>query len=244
MSKRDLVFGSPELEARLRPTCEEVVKQFEAPDTRLVCYFDDQDTPDLTSQIGPFYCGLFCTVKDCDLILPDHLLDVLMDYEVMPRRQRYDQFIYVRNTTCETVAGAVITLAHELTHCRQRNKAAKVWLANTILYDKLWHLDRDRRARSNAWDIPHEHEAQLNSRRVACDILGQAVTDAHATSRIEAEHDRNKWRFFKSLSTSSTYDLLEATKPWVEQYREGLQRLVERTESDIKIDFTQPEWWL
>jgi hypothetical protein len=243
MSTRDLVFGSPELEVRLRPACEEVLKHFDVHDTRLVCFFDDRDTPAMTEQIGPLYCGLFSNIKGNTLPFPDYLLPVFIDYEIVPSRRRYDEFIYVRNTTCETVPGTVITLAHELTHYRQRHTAAKVWWANTILYNSLWRLDRERHSRSNAWDIPIEHEAQLNSRRVAFEVLGEAMTDAHAAGRIEAEHDPKKWQFFQSLSTSATYDLLEATKPWVEQYRTGLQRIPQDIEPEIKIDFTQPEWW-
>jgi hypothetical protein len=243
MKRRDLVFGSPALEARLRPACEEVLKHFDEQDTRLVCFFDDRAVPALAEKIGELYCGIFSSVKGNPLPFPDYLLPVLIDYEVIPSRRRYDQLIYVRNTTCETVAGTIITLAHELTHCRQRNAAPKVWWANTLLYWNLDELDRDRCDRSKAWDIPIEHEAQLNSRRVAFDILGEAATNAHATGRIDAVHDPDKWRFFQSLSTSSSFNLLEATKPWVEQYRVGMQRLPQNIEPEIKIDFTQAEWW-
>jgi hypothetical protein len=244
MKRRDLVFGSPGLEARLRPACKEVLNHFDVYDTRLVCFFDDRDAPYMTEKIGSLYCGLFTAIKGNTLPFPDYLIRVLIDYEVIRSRRRYDHLIYVRNTTCETVAGTVITLAHELTHCRQRHTASKVWWANSLLYDELWQLDRERHARSKPWDIPIEHEAQFNSRRVAFDILGEAATDAHATGKIEAGHDPDKWRFFQSLSTSSPYDLLEATKPWVEQYRVGMQSLPQHIEPEIKIDFTKPEWWL
>jgi hypothetical protein len=87
----------------------------------------------------------------------------------------------------------------------------------------------------------------LNSKRVAIELLGEAVVDAHAASRIQDNYDPDKWRFFQSLSTSSTYDLLEATKPWVDRYRAKMQDLDQDIDQDIKpehhIDFTEPEWW-
>lgn len=247
MSKRDLVFRSTELESRLRPVCEEVLERFEPPDTRLLCFLDDEDTPELTEAVGPLYCGMFGPVMGNSLRFPPYLLELFMDYDVIPSEFRYDHFVYVRDTTCRTVTGAVITLAHELTHCRQRHTATKVWLANSLLYWHLENLDALAHRTAKAWDIPIEHEAQLNSRRVAIELLGKRVVDAHAGSRIQGNHDPDKWRFFQSLSTSSTYDLLEATKPWVDRYRIRMQDLDQDIDLYVRpehhIDFTQPEWW-
>ncbi|HET8888997.1 MAG TPA: hypothetical protein VFQ41_08845 [Candidatus Angelobacter sp.] len=247
MSKRDLVFRSPELEGRLRPTCEEVLKRFEVYDTRLLCFLDDEDAPEMTCDLGPLYCGVFGAVQGNRLHFPDYLLDLFADFSKVPRLRHYDYFVYVRDTTCKTVPGAVITLAHELTHCWQRHTATKVWLANSLLYWNLGDMDRIAHAMTNAWDIPIEHEAQLNSRRVAVELLGETVVDAHAASRIQDNHDPGKWRFFRSLSMSSTFDLLEATKPWVNQYRNKMQDLDQEIDYEVrpehKIDFTQAEWW-
>jgi hypothetical protein len=247
MSKRNLVFRSTKLEARLRPVCEEVLKRFQPPDTRLLCFLDDENQPAMTEKMGKFYCGVFSTIRGNCLPFPQYLLDLFMDYDVMPSEFRYDQFIYVRNTTCQTVPGAIITLAHELTHCRQRDTAVKVWLANTLLYWELHKLDPVAILTAKPWDIPIEHEAQLNSRRIAIELLGETVVDAHVASRIQDNHDPDKWRFFQNLSMSSTYDLLEATKPWVDRYRAGMQFLDQNIDQNVKpehhIDFRKPEWW-
>jgi hypothetical protein len=244
MFKRDLVFGSTELENRLRPACEEVLKHFQLHDTRLVCFLDDADTPEMTQDIGPLYCGVYSTIKGNSLHFPEYLLNIFMDYSIVPTGFNYDQFVYVRNTTCQTVPGAVITLAHELTHCCQRNMAKKVWWANSLLYWNLYKLDPATFQTAKAWDIPIEHEAQLNSQRVAIDVLGEAVVDAHAATKIQDNHDPDKWRFFQSLAGSSTYDLLAATKPWVDRCRLGLQMLDQDIDLEYQIDFTKPDWWI
>jgi len=244
MKKRDLVFKSTQLESRLRPRCEEVLERFQPPDARLLCFFDDEDQPKLTEVLGTLYCGLFSIVKGSTLRLPPYLVNLLVDHiDTVPSQYRYDQFIYVRDTTCQTVPGTVITLAHELTHCRQRNSVAKVWWANTLLFWNLYKLDPVAHRAAKSWDIPHEYEAQLNSRCISIELLGEIAVDAHAAGRIHDNHDPDKWRFFQSLSTSSTYDLLDATKPWVERYRVGLQNLHQDIEPQYRIDFTQPEWW-
>jgi hypothetical protein len=98
------------------------------------------------------------------------------------------------------------------------------------------------------WDIPIEHEAQLNSRRIAIELLGEDVVNAHATSKIQDNYDPDKWRFFQGLAGASTYDLLAATKPWVDRYRTGMQDLNQNIDRDIKpeqhIDFLKPDWWV
>jgi hypothetical protein len=63
MFKRDVVFRSPRLEERLRPVCEEVLKRFDMPKTRLLCFLDDEDQPAMTNKIGRFYCGVFSTIR-------------------------------------------------------------------------------------------------------------------------------------------------------------------------------------
>jgi hypothetical protein len=243
VNRRDLVFRSPELESRLRPVCEQVLERFQPPNARLLCFLDDEDQPEMTQQIGPLYCGVFSIVKGNPLRFPSYLTDLLVDFSTLPAQHRYDQLVYLRDTTCQTVPATVITLSHELTHCRQRNAATKVWWANSLLYWKLYELDPVVHSTAKPWDIPIEHEAQLNSRRIAVDLLGEDVTNAHAAGRIQDNHDPDKWRFFQSLSTSSTYNLLEATKPWVDRYRVGLQSLHQDIEPEHRIDFTQPEWW-
>jgi hypothetical protein len=242
-SRRDLVIRGTERESRLRPYCEEVLKRFEPPDTRLLCFLDDEDQSEMAQQIGPLYCGVFSVVKGNNLAFPFYLMDLLVDFNTVPSRLRYDQLVYVRDTTCQTVPGTVITLAHELTHCRQRNSVGKVWWANSLLYWHLGDLDPVVYLTTKPWDIPIEHEAQLNSRCIAFDLLGQAVVDAHASNKIQVNHDPDKWRFFQRLSPSATFNLLDATKPWVDRYRAGLQRLPQDIEPECKIDFTQEEWW-
>jgi hypothetical protein len=50
----------------------------------------------------------------------------------------------------------------------------------------------------------------------------------------EPEHTA-RWIFFRDVSASTSYDLLEATIPLVERYK---------TRIDFRVDVNDPQWWL
>jgi hypothetical protein len=92
-------------------------------------------------------------------------------------------------------------------------------------------------------DIPIEHEAQLQSKKAAVALLGADMVTAHAQLKIDANHDRGKWEFFQALSVNDSFNVLEATKPWVDKYRSDLQALEQNISPKYQVDFKQQEWW-
>lgn len=243
MSTVGLEFATPELEQALRPLCEQALQHFVFPDSSVLCYFDDR-SPEVYSYpppqgMGALYCGFFCSVTDPHPWLPDPVVRKLWDYD--NSRWKYKNLVYLRDATCESVTGTVVTLSHELTHYAQMYTKGKVWWASTLLYRNLLAFDPSSTAQ--AWHIPHEHEAQLRSKRVSVAVLGAEAVNDHAQQKIAANHDPGKWTFFQSLSVDAPFDLLEATKPWVEKYRADLQEVRQDIRPDRRIDFNQREWW-
>jgi hypothetical protein len=148
----------------------------------------------------------------------------------------FDNVIYLRGSTCTTGTGAVITFAHELQHFMQCENAHKVYVANTLLYKHLPSFEPGHA--TNPWDIPHEQDAMMVSKRVAEAVVGPDAVSSHAVSRIAAEDDVLYWKYFQGLSRPASFDLLEQTIPWVDKYRAQLLRL-----QQSEVDFSKPEWW-
>ena len=117
-----LIFKTAELEARLRPLCECVLKHFWLPNLKLLCFFDDAEVLGLAlappAGLGDYYCGFHTPVNN-DLkralpALPDYVDELIFDCDTGERTQ--DNLIYLRGSTCEMTCGAIITFSHELTH--------------------------------------------------------------------------------------------------------------------------------
>jgi hypothetical protein len=148
----------------------------------------------------------------------------------------FDNVIYVPGSTCAIETGALITFSHELQHFVQYGSAYNVWAANTILYQHLRSFEPATTAK--AWNIPHEQDAMIVSKRVVESVVGTDVVDSHATSRINAQDDALYWVFFQSLSSRSSFDLTAETIPWVDKYRTQLLQLQQH-----EVDFSKPDWW-
>jgi hypothetical protein len=91
-----------------------------------------------------------------------------------------------------------------------------------------------------AFDIPNEREANIVSKRIAENICGVAAVRDFAEERIAfmsslGEEDQvARWRFFRDVPSSTPYDLLKETLPWIEKYKDRLS---------FRVDFNIPNWW-
>jgi hypothetical protein len=219
-----------DLAATLEPLCQRVIEHFQPPDLRLLCFFDDKNPSCFDQRFNGKYRGFHTPVKGSGY-MPPHIQRHFLETSFA-----FDNLIYLRGTTCATEVGALITFAHELQHFVQQGGSFKVSVANGLLYDHLHNLDPANTAK--AWNIPHEHDAMMVSKRVAEAVVGTEVVSKHAASRIAAEDDALYWKYFESLSTEIPFDLLVETIPWVDKYRSQLRALAQ-----TKIDFSQSEWW-
>lgn len=235
--------GSDVNKSTLKPLCKRVESCFKLPSKRLYRYFAVDDDKYLAGLMGRHFRGFHIPLAGRN-DLPDYLrdcffvaieeFDVSMTFEQMVS---FDNLIYIRRDTCSDTIGCVITYAHELQHFTQHGYTPRLWAVNTALYHNLGAFD----SRIRPVDIPHEHEANIIAKRVAEEILGADAVRKYAEEQIELMVAANepaqaaRWKFFRDVLSSTEYDLLAATVPFVEKYKRRI---------DFGVDVSQPEWWI
>ncbi|HEV8039246.1 MAG TPA: hypothetical protein VGP62_10320 [Bryobacteraceae bacterium] len=150
-----------DLKAILEPLCSRVLEHFQLPAQRLLCFFDDVD-PLWFTQYFPSACrGFHAPVigtgyisHDIQRLFFDSLGNIV-----------FDNVIYLPSRTFTTETGAVITFSHELQHFVQYGTAYKAWAASTLLCKHLRTFEPATTAQ--AWNIPHEQDAMIVSKRIA-----------------------------------------------------------------------------
>src|SRR5260370_42636143 len=84
------------------------------PESRLLCFLDDEDPSSLKQAFGAANRGLSATVKDDDALLswPDYVRKcVFVDDDVRPYTRRViDHLIYLYDGTCADEVGLTMTL--------------------------------------------------------------------------------------------------------------------------------------
>jgi hypothetical protein len=233
-----LLFKTNELRATLEPLCLQVLGHFQLPAQRLLCYFDDADPPDVAEYAGRGYRGLFVRIPgvDSEVWFPEYVRQHFIDNRwVLP----FDNLIYLPGRTClsTSTTATVITFGHELQHFFQHRNADKVLRANTILTGYLLEFDPDTTVQP--WNLPHEQDAMIASKRLAETVLGAEVVGRYVKSRIDAGEDVAYRGYFQGLSPSADFDLLAQTVPWVERYRTHLVGIEQR-----EVDFSRFDWWV
>ncbi|HXX43221.1 MAG TPA: hypothetical protein VEJ38_00735 [Candidatus Acidoferrales bacterium] len=226
-----LKFKTPELGARLQAFCERVIHCFDLPSLRLLCFFDDATPEEFDELLGSLHRGFHVPVLGSGNFWPSYVQPLFTDELA---NFIYDNVIYLNGRTTPSIQATVITFAHELQHFAQCGHMWKVWRANSLIQATL----RDGPPTSlKSWDIPYEIDAMLASKRVAEKVLGGTAVKAHALAQIQLGGTKEEWEFFDRLS-QRPFDLLEESKPWVEEYRAKLQLLKQND-----VDFTVEEWW-
>ena len=139
----------------------------------------------------------------------------------------------------------------------QYGYSRKVWAANTILYQRI-------RAYGNTTatviDIPHERDANIISKRVAEAVCGKEAVRGFAEGRVRqfadiagqghesAKAEKARWEFFRDVSSSTQFDVLEATIPLVEKYKFALStdedESCRQLREEFNIDFSHQQWWI
>jgi len=119
-----LLFRDSQRRPALEPLCQKVIASFQLSDRSLICIFDDEERSEFVESpyLGPTFCGFFAPVRECGkgpMPWPQQILDhIWMPYGI-GHDWAADALIYLRSRTCESVFGAAITFAHELTHFKQ-----------------------------------------------------------------------------------------------------------------------------
>jgi hypothetical protein len=233
-------------EAALKPLCLEVDKHFKFPSRRLYRYFAATDDNMLRGEppyFGQYYRGFYVPFLGRE-ILPYYLsncffhpFDPTRGEPTWEEQIAFDDLIYIRDSTCLDMTGCVMNYAHELQHFMQHGYTPKLWAVNNVLYQNLRKFEPG----ATPIDIPIEREAEIVSKRVAEAVRGTEAVKEFAEKQIGlmeetgAHPQKAKWAFFRDVPSSTKYNLLKATLPFVEKYK---------THIDFGIDVDTPEWWL
>ena len=235
--------GSATNEAALKPICQEVEKHFALPTRRPYRYFAVEDDSDLAAMMGAHFRGFHIPfsgrndlpeyLRDC-FFRPFEEYNATMTFEQMVA---FDNLIYVRYDTSSDSVGCVLTYAHELQHFVQHAHTPRLWAVNSALYHNLGRFD----STATPIDIPQEREANSVSKRVAEKVCGAEAVRKYAEAQIRFMEDANepaqaaRWTFFRDVPSSADYDVLGATLPFVQKYKDQI---------DFGIDVNQPNWWV
>jgi len=242
-SDRSWIFkSSTTKEASLKSLCQRVEAQFRLPKTRLCRYFAASDDPYFVQMHGAHFRG-FHVPYSARTLLPQDLLYCFFHPPDFSRDVKFedtiafDNLIYIRHNTCRDETGLATTYAHELQHVVQLANTPRLLAANQVLYQNLKRFE----PAAIATDIPTEREANIVSKRVAELVCGTEAVRVFAEEQVRlmrevGEHEQEaRWIFFRDVPSSTQYDLLEATLPLVDKYKNVF---------DFEIDVNEPRWWI
>lgn len=163
-----------------------------------------------------------------------HPLELGMSYE---DSIAFDNLIYIRQSTClDRPVGFVTAYAHELQHFVQYGRTPRLAEVNRNLYFSIGKLDRN----VIPSEIPNERDADITAKRVAEKVCGVEATNQFAEGQIQSMENcgdavqKARWVFFRNVPSTTLYDLLQETLPFIDKYKGRI---------DFGIDTTQPEWW-
>jgi hypothetical protein len=219
------------------------------PPSRLLCFLDDHDPPDLRQQFGNANRGVYGPIDDSTplAIWPDYVKDcIYVDDGVSflyPRA--VDDLIYLYGSTCANEVGLTMTLAHELQHAIQHANFRKVWAVNSLVTNLARTIIDEEKLQ---WaDIPTEREARIASKRAAEYLLGEDPVRHYIDGRIAepiSEADAADWQFVRTLTDSSAVDLVGDTQQLfkrLKNYRPELEAVLQEKKGnpdfgDIDLD--------
>jgi hypothetical protein len=229
-------------ESTLKPLCQQIEKHFQLPPRRLYRYFAATDDPYLPNLMGQHYRG-FHIPRSGMYDLPDYLWGCFFrpvdEFELRNSFEEmvaFDNLIYIRQSTCLDAVGCATTYAHELQHFMQHGHSPTLWSVNSALYNHLREFD----VTATAVDVLVERDANIVSKRVSEAVCGANAVEKFANEQIQLMEllgdaaQVTRWRYFRDVPSSTSYDLLEATLPFVEKYK----RLI-----DFGTDIEKPAWW-
>ena len=187
------------------------------PNSRALCFLDDEDPPELRREHGPANRGGYMVVHDEGYLdgWPSYVRECVCPSDRFGHRTRViDDLVYLYGSTCADEVGLTMTLAHELQHAIQHGKERKVWAVNSLIANDLSR--RTIAALKLKWsDIPIEVEARIVSKHVAESIFDEQRVTHHIDTKIAeriTEADSADWQYIRTLTVSTTIDLAAETQ--------------------------------
>jgi hypothetical protein len=215
------------------------------PASRLLCFLDDEDPPDLRRDCGAANRGFYAHIHNGTPLaaLPEYVTDCIYvdDGVSLPYPRVVDDLVYLYGSTCANQVGLIMTLAHELQHAIQRNSGRQVWAVNSLI-NQVEKSVID--ALKLMWaDIPIERESRIVAKRVAVTLLGEQRVTQYIDEKIRervSEEDAADWQFVRTLTPSSAVDLVGSTNVLFRQlkgYRSELEAALQRSKRTNREDF-------
>jgi hypothetical protein len=235
----ELVFKSPDLQAKLRPFCQEVLTHFgPLPPLRLLCYFDDENPEWLQREFGEFAASHVPVIGGG--VWPGYVESLLIDSS---GELAFDNLIYVpASRFSQEKVSFVLMFAHELQHFVRWGNSRKVSQANTLLHQHLRSFDPATQIKP--WSLPLNRDAMIVAKRVAVAVCGAEPVAQFITAQINEGRASNNlsktqmWEWAQSISPSSRdFDLNIETDRLVQKYKDKLAEL------NSEIDFSVQGWW-
>jgi len=215
------------------------------PDSRLLCFLDDEAQSSVGGDLGPANRALYMPIHDmADLEgWPNYVRNCIYPSDRYGSRTRViDDLVYLRGSTCVDDVGLTISLAHELQHSIQHSAARELWAVNGLV-----SMDLSPEAIKDLgleWaDIPIEVDARIVSKRVAECFFGELRIRQHIDKKIAqpaTEGDARDWQFIRTLMPSMVVNLTSETRRLIERvkdYRPEIEaRLHEKTQNPDYTD--------
>jgi hypothetical protein len=236
--------GDAQVKAQRESSAQRVMSYFGLclPQSRLLCFLDDEDPVELRKTFGPTNRGLYRPIHDNTVLdgLPSDVQHCICPSDRTGRRARVvDDLVYLYGSTCNDEVGLTMTLAHELQHSIQHAKMRKLWAANGLV------RRLDMVGLKLTWaDIPIEREARIISKRVAECLLGEQRVNQYIDRKIAKpipDDDLADWRFIRTLTPSDSIDLVSRTQLLFEQLKDcrpELEAVLRKARQDSNPDFS------
>lgn len=235
----------PAVEAKRAAAAKRVLAHFGSciPPSRLLCFLDDGDPPDLRGARGGANRGLYGPIHDGRPLrdLPEYVTDCIYfdDGISIPFPRIVDDLVYLYGSTCTDEVGLTMTLAHELQHVVQHANARQVWAVNGLVPELPKTIISVLKLQ---WaDIPIEREARIVSKRVSTQFFGEQSVMQYIETKIAEGNTRNDaadvadWQFVRTLTPSETVDLEADTQRLfkrLKHYRPELEAVLQEKKDD------------
>ncbi len=208
--------------------------------SNVLCFLDDGDWWRFKTEIGPANRGLHVVVRN-NTFTGDFYPPNLKNSILVGGKLLFDYAIYLHGTTCANEVGLTMTLAHELQHTIQHANTRQLWAVNTLVNELPRTIIQAMRLE---WkDVPTEHEARIVSKRAALQLHGAKLVEQYIDINIAAQitpADVTDWQFIRTLTPSSTVDLMGGTHSLFQRlkgYRAEVEEALQMARADNPQDF-------
>ncbi len=221
---------------KIRETRETQVRQVlslvkDLPDTRLLCFFDDEDCLEFKRLLGQANRGFHRPLSDQAAFAgwPEYVTEQIFfdDPKQFWYRRLFDHVVYLYGSTCESSVGLTMTLAHELQHVIQYETVPDLLTASNVFKQ----LPKPLLESTNfQWaDMPAEREARAVAKKIAILIHGERTVDQFLAERAAAAISPLELadvQFIQQLDAEAPYSVKDETLALYRRFKAHREELV------------------